>query len=95
METAERRAKAHEFWDTTGDYFMYLYNRWQDEKDYEDFDDYKVAMTNKAAEHGVKLLGMKKRPFSFTWELGGVCYETRISRGMYKFVELSNAPQLN
>ncbi len=42
--------------------FQYLYDRWQDEKEYEDFEDYKKAV---AKLTGWEVVRATKRPFSF------------------------------
>lgn len=42
--------------------FGKLYERWQDEHEYEDFADYKTAMAN-ALPEGATLTKMTKRPF--------------------------------
>lgn len=47
---------------TLSDSFGYLYARWQDEKEYEDFADYIAHMTKKMPD-GATLTKMTKRPF--------------------------------
>ena len=44
------------------DLIFYLYERWQDEKEYEDIEDYLKAIQNKAPE----AFKIHKRPFGFT-----------------------------
>lgn len=52
-----------------GNYFGNLRDRWDEEKQYEDFADYIDAVKKKVNEvKGAKFLSMKKRPFSFEWE---------------------------
>jgi hypothetical protein len=50
------------------DYFGYLYDRWQDEKEYEDFSDYQTAI-KKNLPKGAEFISMTKKPFcvKFTW----------------------------
>jgi hypothetical protein len=41
-----------------------LYGRWQDEKEYEDFNDYVKVATEAATKQGLTLVKMTKRPFT-------------------------------
>lgn len=50
--------------------FSYLYERWQDEKEYEDFNEYVVAMM-KSMPEGSTLIKGSKRPFGVTFNYGG------------------------
>jgi len=45
----------------------YLQARWQDEKEYEDWNDYVDAMKKAIEKHGFQFIKAKKRPF------GAVC----------------------
>ena len=51
-------------------HFDYLYWRWQDEKQYEDFNDYVGAMM-KYMPSGATLVKGSKRPFGVTINYGG------------------------
>lgn len=44
----------------------YLYDRWQDEKEYEDFADYKAEACRFCNEKGYKYMKLSKRPFTLT-----------------------------
>lgn len=47
-------------------HFIYLYERWQDEKEYEDWNDYAKAMKNAVEAKGdikINMLGATHRPF--------------------------------
>jgi len=44
------------------DYLMYLYERWQDEKEYEDIKEYSAAV---AKFTKLNVVGATKRPFGF------------------------------
>lgn len=46
----------------------HLYSRWQDEKEYEDINDYGAVIIKKLPK-GFKLLKMSKRPFGFDWTM--------------------------
>lgn len=50
--------------------FCYLYGRWQDEKEYEDFNDYIKAMMN-FMPNGATLVKGTKRPFGVVINYGG------------------------
>ena len=50
--------------------FNYLYDRWQDEKGYEDFNEYTNAMMKKMPD-GAKLIKGTKRPFGVKFNYGG------------------------
>lgn len=50
--------------------FSYLYERWQDEKEFEDFNEYVVAMM-KSMPEGSTLIKGSKRPFGVTFKYGG------------------------
>jgi|TARA_R100000789_G_scaffold85668_1_gene81686 hypothetical protein len=41
----------------------YLYDRWQDEKEYEDFSLYIENVKNTVEQNGVEFISLKKRPF--------------------------------
>lgn len=56
----------------------YLYNRWQDEKKYEDFNDY-IKAFEKATKFKVVLA--KKRPFNFTFQTG---------KNQYHWIQIAN-----
>jgi uncharacterized phage protein gp47/JayE len=48
----------------------YLYGRWQDEKEYEDWADYEKAMRDAAARvDGIKVIKISKRPFGFQFSV--------------------------
>ncbi len=48
---------------------MYLYARWQDEKEYEDIAEYGRVLAVKLPE-GFKLIKMSKKPFGFDFSIG-------------------------
>lgn len=54
----------------TLEHFYYLYERWQDEKEYEDFNDYVKGMMNYMPE-GATLIKGTKRPFGVVINYGG------------------------
>lgn len=53
------------------DQYADLWGRWQDEKEYEDFDDYKKFMGAMVEEAGGKLLTMTQRPWRLEFKIQG------------------------
>ena len=52
------------------DNFGYLFARWQDEKEFEDFAEYEKVMKKNVGEvEGVKFVKASKRPFGFTLKI--------------------------
>lgn len=47
------------------EFFGYLYGRWQDEREYEDFAEYRVALMKKL--DGAVVTSFTKSPFRATW----------------------------
>lgn len=54
----------------TLEHFLYLYERWQDEKEYEDFNDYVTSMMQSMPK-GATLVKGTKRPFGVVINYGG------------------------
>lgn len=62
--------------DSTANVLCNLYERWQDEKEYEDFADYAKVMKESAEKTpGIKFLKGTKRPFGFNFTYNKVRYE--------------------
>lgn len=68
-------------------FFEYLYGRWRDEREYEDFKDYKAAMV-KSMPFGVTLDTMTARPFSITFTMGKVKRMLRVRRGSIELLRM-------
>jgi hypothetical protein len=49
--------------DALAHYFAYLYDRWQDERQYEDFADYRVALDKRASAIGATVRSFTRQPF--------------------------------
>jgi len=56
-----------------------LKNRWKDEKEYEDFNEYIESMKKAVEEIGVHFVALNKR-FAFTWEFKGQTFKTWFRR---------------
>ena len=65
---------ASRFFDTFHLRFGALYNRWQDERKYEDFEDYRDTVRRIVLEAGGTFIRLTKR-FRLTFEMQGVVYD--------------------
>lgn len=66
--------------------FDSLEARWQDEKQYEDFNDYRTAMKNAALQVGGKLVSMTNSPFKAVVQIGSNKLTFSISKGQINVV---------
>lgn len=62
--------------DKVEDMLDYLYERWQDEKEYEDFSDYEKVMRDAVGDGFIKAT---KRPFGFITQIEGFPYKSHVS----------------
>ena len=69
-----RKAQAAKFFMKVADTVTSLYERWLDEKEYEDINDYKAPIEAIAKKFDVQILKMTKRPFGFQFRLHGAYY---------------------
>ena len=60
------------------DHLVYLWGRWQDEKEYEDFEDYKKS-ASKSLPKGMDFVRMTKRPFAVTFAYKGADRHMKLS----------------
>lgn len=65
-----------------------LLDRWQDEKEYEDIDDYGKVIAKELPKE-MEFLNMHKRPFGFTFELDYKIYKIEIKGNLYQWERLS------
>ncbi len=68
--TQKHRERINSVLGDVGEYLGYLYDRWQDEKEYEDFNDYKVAMEKKLPSD-FKFVTMTQKPFKVRFNYDG------------------------
>lgn len=59
------------FHDEAGKLFCHLYDRWQNEKEYENIDLYMLPLSSIANEHGVQIVAMTGEPFALTFTHDG------------------------
>lgn len=62
---------AEEFMHQVNKRFCYLAERWQDEKEYEDFNDYIVVIRSLCDQFGVVHVNTTKSPFGFIFAIEG------------------------
>jgi len=74
------------FMDANAETLGYLRDRWQDEKEYEDFSEYIVPFQKPAADAGITLMGMSKSPFALKFTYEGVKYEMRATASQVKLM---------
>ncbi len=82
MEQEERKAIVMGVFkdEKVQDRLEYLYARWQDEREYEDINDYGTAISPRLERHGgVTFKKMQKRPFGFVFMVDNRDYEMIIS----------------
>lgn len=67
----------------------YLYQRWQDEKEYEDFGNYKKAIAFALVNHHATLVRMTQRPFAFVFETTSrLRYQITVTAKHYKIKQV-------
>ena len=84
------KAKISEFWEKIGDLVGNLMCRWQDEKEYEDINDYQKVLESEMPQ-GWKIKKMTKRPFGFHFTIGtdAVYAITMSANGSYAWKRVS------
>lgn len=70
---------AADFFHGSVDKFSYLYNRWQDEMEYEDINDYQLPLNPIAKKFGVTILKMNKKPFGCDFTVDSKTYKITVS----------------
>lgn len=79
---------AEEIWKSCEIRVSYLFSRWQDEKEYEDFNEYVKVMKQLIEELGGKFIKGYKRPFGFSYELNGQKFQITINKKNYSYRNL-------
>lgn len=65
---------------------MDLYERWQDEHEYEDLSDYALPLRSAAEPFGVTIRGMSARgPWGFTFEADNRTYRLTVNRSQIAY----------
>jgi hypothetical protein len=87
--TPENRARIDAFFTATQDLILGLADRWQDEAQYEDIEDY-AAVVKKSLPKGFSFVAMTKRPFGFKFRVGtDAVYAITASSSTYKWSRVS------
>lgn len=71
------------------DTLVYLYDRWQDEKEYEDINDYSASLITKMPD-GMEFVKMTKRPFGLQVKVGQSTYQIRVTASELSWKLVSN-----
>lgn len=86
-DAAKEPAKA--IWRASHELMEYLYERWQDEKEYEDIKDYACPALQKIVEaKGGKIHKMTARPFACQFFIGNYRFEMRTTSRNHGFKSL-------
>ena len=67
-----------------------LYGRWQDEKEYEDINDYKVPFERAAKKWGITIVKMKKSPFGMHFTVDGRLYNYTATNRSVSYTKIRN-----
>jgi hypothetical protein len=65
-----------------------LYSRYQEEKKYEDINDYKIPIIPVMERYHGTIINMNKKPFGFTFKFQGKIYQIKVTSTKYSLVEL-------
>jgi len=85
----ETRKKALEIYQGIEDTIGYLYDRWQDEKYDEDFNDYSKKMEYKIVDLGGKFVKASRRPFGCQFDLDNCRYKIFVGSGKIGYQRIS------
>ncbi len=89
MQTEQRKAIALKFYHDIEELVANLWCRWQDEKAYEDIADYGKVIAKEVEAIGGVFGAMKKRPFGFTYKLGGAEYLVTMAGSKYAYKRIA------
>lgn len=88
-------AEALKFYNDAEEQMTYLAGRWQDEKDYEDLNDYMKPLQLIAERAGVELISMTSSPFGVNFRVGDRRFHAFVRlNGSYEYVR-TNGDNLN
>ena len=85
MKSIERIEKAKLIFKEMETPLSNLWCRWQDEKEYEDWNEYASVMKQRIEKQGGDFIKAYKRPFGLTYELGGFKYQIKMNAKSYSF----------
>jgi len=87
--TAEALAKATSIFNALQDRIFYLYERWQDEKEYEDFADYQKSAKERVEALGFGYIDMTKRPFAIKVQIDEYQIALSVTQKTYKWKRIA------
>lgn len=85
QQAKERAEKALKLFNSLQSIMVYLYGRWQDEKEYEDIKDYGVNIKKEVEAVGGEFIKMNKKPFGFTFKLADATYQIKVTSKSYEY----------
>lgn len=85
MDANVRYALADALYKNAQDLLLYLYERWQDEKEHEDIKDYEKPLHDLLLKANAENVVMKSRPFGFICTIGGGVYQYSVTARVYAF----------
>ena len=88
MIEQERKEKAKRLFEEIEEVVSNAYERWLDEKEYEDINDYAILFQSKVEAIGGQFIRMTKRPFGFIYTLDEATYQVSINNTRYKYVRI-------
>lgn len=93
MTIQERMTLANKIYEDIEETIINLFYRWQEEKDYEDINDYALLIKPMIEQNGGILLNMNKRPFGVTYQLSDAVYQISVyASGKYTYSKIAQFP---
>ena len=85
----ENSLNINNFYTTIENMMVNLYSRWQDEKEYEDINDYKNVIAKEAEKFNIKVCKMNKKPFGFNFTIDtDAVYTIKINSTQYSWARI-------
>lgn len=84
-----RMALAKKIFEDMQGFLCTLHSRWQDEKKYEDFADYKAAIVKALAAYPVSDISVEKQPFTVSFTLLERVYVITVKANEYSYKRMS------
>ena len=89
LNETERKAAASALFDEIQDVMLCLYERWQDEREYEKIEDYGKPLITQVSLIGGEFKKMVKRPFGFIYDLAGATYQVKMTSKSYSYKRIA------
>ena len=89
MTTNTTAVKACALFETMMKPMMSLYDRWQDEHEYEDFNDYADLLKKEVELRNGVFVKATKRPFGFHFKVDDRTYAAKINAHQYSYVRIA------